>query len=229
VDLSISASSSATVANRTYGTERNAGTDDTAKRKELLDSLNAAFPGVSVAFDQLPDDQKEQERLARAGKLAGLTIHPVAADRMQSDGAFRDQVMSGIKADREANPVGKITNVGGVKIETVGHGTVVEKDGSINSWTLSKSTTSTGDSDEKTSTTKTCKKKSLLEALQEQIDKKKQQDKISKERYEKIKQEADAMRASGKSDADIAAKLREAYLASMSPGESPSVGVETTA
>ena len=193
---------------------------------DLKASLKGAFPNLSVAIGELPGDDKEQEKLAMAGKLAGLTIHPAAADRMQSDAAFRDKVIAGVKADQAANPVGKTIQIDSQRsAEIVGHGTVVEKDGTINSWTLTKTTTTTTDNDKVDGK---AKKKNLLEAMLEKLKEQREKDKIAKERYEAALQEADQMRAAGKSDEEVAAKLREAYLATLSKGDEPSVGVETT-
>jgi hypothetical protein len=222
MDLSVSGTASAPV----YNSASNAaGTRDTdsvgMSRKDLVAALNQALPGLSVAFGTLPDDQKEQEKLYRDGKLAGLTIHPDAAQRMQSDPAFRDSIIAAVKQDQKENGAGTVHEYQGHKIETVAHGTVVEKDGTINSWSFSKSESSSGDSssDSKDLTDK------LKSRLKEQMD----AGKLSKERYEAAVREAEAMRAQGKSEEEIAARLREALLSALGPGDDPSVGIETVA
>jgi hypothetical protein len=205
--------------------QTNVGSDKSGS-SDLLKTLKNAFPGLSVKIGELPADQKEQEKLAWAGKLAGLTVHPAAAERMQSDETFRDRVVAGIKADQEEYSANKVRNYQGQRVETVAHGTVVEKDGSINSWTLSKSETVVGKDDDKTGTTK---KKSFLEAIQDNLKKQREQEKLSQERYDSAAQEAERMRAAGNSDDEIAAKLRDTYLESMAPRDNPSVGIEVTA
>ncbi len=193
---------------------------------DLKTTLRSIFPNLSIAIGELPEDQKELEKRAMAGTLAGLTIHPAAAERMQSDAAFRDKVIAGIKADQEANPVGKTFQAGNSTAEIVSHGTVVEKDGTINSWTLSQTKTTTGDDDDKVGGTK---KKSLLEAIKDKLKELQEQNKLSKDTYDATMKQADEMRAEGKSEDEIAAKLRETYLAALSNGDKPSVGIETTA
>lgn len=220
MDLSVSGAASAPVYN---SASKAAGSGDTdtvgMNRKDLVAALNQALPGLSVAFGTLPDDQKEQEKLYRAGKLAGLTIHPDAAQRMQSDPAFRDSIIAAVKQDQKENGAGTVHEYQGQRIETVAHGTVVEKDGAINSWSFSKSETSSDDKDGKSLTDK------IKDKLKEQMEK----GKLSKERYEAAMKEAEAMRTQGKSEEEIAAKLREALLSALGPGDDPSVGIEAVA
>jgi hypothetical protein len=220
MDISVSGLSSASVYNSAGKTAGSSDSDSIGmSRKDLVAALKDALPGVSVAFGTLPEDQKEQEKLFRAGKLAGLTIHPDAAQRMQSDPAFRDSIIAAVKQDQKENGAGTVHESQGQKIETVAHGTVVEKDGTINSWTFSKSESSSGDSDGKGLSDK------LKGRLKEQMD----NGKLSKERYEAAIRDAEAMRAQGKSEEEIAAKLREALLSALGPGDDPSVGIETYA
>jgi hypothetical protein len=220
MDISVSGAASAPVYNSASKPASRSEADSVGmSRKDLVAALNAALPGLTVAFGTLPDDQKEQEKLYRAGKLAGLTIHPDAASRMQSDPAFRDSIIAAVKQDQKENGAGTVHQYQGQTIETVAHGTVVEKDGTINSWSFSKSETSSDDKDGKGLTDK------IKDRLKEQTEK----GKLSKERYDAAMRDAEAMRAQGKSEEEIAAKLRQALLSALGPGDDPSVGIEAVA
>lgn len=144
--------------------------DSTANsRQGLLSALNAAMPGLSVQFETLPESEQAQEKLFRAGKLAAVTIAPQAADKMQNDTAFQQQVIGGIQAD-QAFYKDRVDTVGNTTVKVLAHGTVVEPDGAINGWTFSEART-TADSAADSSSITNADKKTFLQRLAEKLKK----------------------------------------------------------
>jgi hypothetical protein len=186
-------------------------------RNDLTAALNDALPGLSVAYGRLPSDPKQQEKLARSGQLAAITIEPKAAERLQSDPDYRAATIDAIKKDHEEWGPGTIHDMGQSQSEVVAHGISINDDGSMSSWTFSK--THSGGKDDK----------SLIDKIKDKLKEQQKKDKISAERHEAALKEADTMRAAGKSEEEIAAKLREAYVATLAPGDSASVGVDVRA
>lgn len=186
-------------------------------RNDLLAALNDAVPGLSVAFGRLPSDEKEQEKRARSGQLAAITIEPKAAERLQSDPAYRAETIDFIKKDHEEWGPGTIHNMGQSQSEVIAHGVSINDDGSTSSWTYSK--TVSDDKDDK----------SLIDKIKDKLKEQQKKDKISEEKHAAALKEAEAMRAAGRSEEEVAAKLREAFVATLAPGDSASVGVELRA
>ncbi len=220
MDLSVSSAANATVYN---AANRAAGSDSDAaetSRNDLVAGLKQALPGLTVAVAEPPEDEKEQEKQLRNGSMPNVLIHPDAAKRMQSDPAFRDSIIAAIKQDQKENGAGTVHQYQGQKIETLAHSTVVEKDGTINSCTFSKSTTSTDDHDSKSN--------GLVDKLKGKLKQQMDSGKLSNERYQAAIQKAEALSAQGKSEEEIAAALRETLLSALGPNDDPSVGIETT-
>lgn len=216
MDLSVSGAANAPVYN---SKPTDSDTDASGmSRKDLMATLNQALSGLTVAIGEPPKDEKEQEKQLREGKLPTVMIHPDAAKRMQSDASFRDSIIAAIKQDQKENGAGTVHEYQGQKIETIAHSTVVEKDGTINSCTFSKSTTSTDDHDSKSN--------GLVDKLKGKLKQQMDSGKLSKERYQAALQKAEAMSAQGKSEEEIAAALRETMLSALGPNDDPSVGIE---
>ena len=213
--MQVTDSVSAAYARRTSvgsGTAQNQTSSASNGRRDLLASLRSALPGLAIKVGTLPDDQVEQEKLFRAGKLAAVTIDPQAADRMQADDGFQQQVVADVKADQEANRAGTTTTFGGMKVETLAHGTVVEADGSINGWTFSKSTTTVGNDDDKKTAGKTSEKKTFLQRLMEKLKKEREEGTLAADKYDSIVKQVDGLTQSGKSDDDILAAVQAGHF-----------------
>ena len=217
--MQVTDSVSAAYARRTSvgsGTAQNQTSSASNGRSDLLASLRSALPGLSIKVGTLPDDQAEQEKLFQAGKLAAVTIDPKAADRMQTDDGFQQQVVAGVKADQEANRAGTTTTFGGTTIETLAHGTVVEADGTINGWTFSKSTTTVGNDDDKTdkktAAGKTSDKKTFLQRLMEKLKQEREEGTLDADKYDCIVKQVDGLTQSGRSDDDILAAVQAGHF-----------------
>ncbi len=179
-------------------------------RRDLLDAIRSRFPSTSVAVGTVPDDQDEQRKLAMAGKLAGITIHPRAAARMQTDEAFRDKVVEGISQDQEANKPGTTVQEGGRTTTLLAHGTVVEADGSINSWSLSVSETSQGSKKRKVDGKDDEDTETYLERMKRELREARDQGHFSMERYQEVVAKLDALQESGADEEQRMAVVREA-------------------
>lgn len=191
-----------------------------AGRRDLLKTLNGAFPGMSVSFSDFPADEKDQEKIVTSGQAAGLTISPTAAQRMQTDSGFRDKVIAGIKEDQSLYSDNKVQMMGNTEVEVVSHGTVVDKDGNINGWTLSKSeTVSEGGSKSGDA------KKSALEALLDRVKRLRDDNKIDKTKADAILKQAEAMKNQSKSDDEIIAAISAAYAGAVGTQASPAINM----
>lgn len=224
MDLAVSSTANASVYNSAYRAAGNSDTDATdMSRKDLVAALNQALPGLTVAVAEPPEDEKEQEKQLRNGSMPNVLIHPDAAKRMQSDASFRDSTIAAIKQDQKDNGAGTVHQSQGMKVETLAHSTVIDKDGNVTGCTFSKATSS-NDSDSAGKSKSTGLVDKLKSKLKQQMD----SGKLSNQRYQAAVQQAEAMSAQGKSEEEIAATLREALLPSLGPGDDPSVGIEKT-
>ncbi|MGD9637479.1 MAG: DUF6033 family protein [Alphaproteobacteria bacterium] len=164
--------------------------------QELISSLKKEFPEIAgISLSNFPENEDEQKRLVMSGRAAGLTIAPKAAERMQVDSEFRQKVIEGIKADQEMSQI-KTFNTSGQEIEVLAHGTVVEEDGEVNSWTFSVSRSSS-------------KEESFIEKLLKKLEDRKKEEKLDAETFNQIQEKAEEMLVSGETEKNVITEIKK--------------------